>query len=245
MSDHPRADDWWQTAEGKWYPPQSHPDYQPPQPVGSTAGGPSTGPRRFLSMGLTGTLMGFQIATGVMAALASGFYITTYRIFKSQSSSPSDAFDVANAADGLAAIALLLAIVVFVLIVIWLNQAYDSAASRGATGTTWSSGWAVGGWFIPFANLVIPKLVFNEIDRMSLAELSPEPIGAEWKSKPRTVVGDMWWVLYVAGTIGGFAAGYITDVNGLILVAAIYMVIGVGFFLGAATIRQVGQRLRS
>lgn len=103
----------------------------------------------------------------------------------------------------------------------------------------------MGGWFIPFANLVIPKLVFNEIDRMSLAELSPEPIGAEWKSKPRTVVGDMWWVLYVAGTIGGFAAGYITDVNGLILVAAIYMVIGVGFFLGAATIRQVGQRLRS
>ena len=196
-------------------------------------------------MGLTGTLMGFQIAAGVMAVLASGLYITTYRILKSRNSTPADAFDVANAADGLAALALLLAIVVFVLIIIWLNQAFDSAASRGATGTTWSSGWAVGGWFIPLANLVIPKLVFNEVDRMSRPELAPEPIGTTWKGMPRTLVGDMWWVLYVAGTIGGYAAGYITHVNGLILVAAIYMVIGVGFFLGAATIRQVGMRLRS
>ena len=75
---------------------------------------------------------------------------------------------------------ILLAVVVAILAIIWTNQAYKSAMSRGVTGNKWSSGWAVGGWFIPFANYVIPKLVINEIDRMSRTELS-EPITDTWK----------------------------------------------------------------
>lgn len=30
MSDTPAAADWWQASDGKWYPPEQHPDYRPP-----------------------------------------------------------------------------------------------------------------------------------------------------------------------------------------------------------------------
>ncbi len=64
-----------------------------------------------------------------------------------------------------------------VLLMVWLNLAYKAGQSRGAIDRTWSSGWTVGAWFIPFANLAIPKLVVNEVDRMSRLELT-EPTSA-------------------------------------------------------------------
>ncbi|HVM08329.1 MAG TPA: hypothetical protein VM345_07705 [Acidimicrobiales bacterium] len=31
MSDTPVGADWWQASDGKWYPPEQHPDYRPPE----------------------------------------------------------------------------------------------------------------------------------------------------------------------------------------------------------------------
>lgn len=47
----------------------------------------------------------------------------------------------------------------------WLYRARLDLERRGAAGLTWRPGWAIGGWFIPIANLVIPLLVVNEIDQ--------------------------------------------------------------------------------
>jgi hypothetical protein len=47
----------------------------------------------------------------------------------------------------------------------WRYRARRGLDRLGATGLTWRPGWAIGGWFIPIANLVIPLLVVNEIDR--------------------------------------------------------------------------------
>lgn len=32
MSDTPRMARWWQASDGKWYPPEQHPNYRPPAP---------------------------------------------------------------------------------------------------------------------------------------------------------------------------------------------------------------------
>ncbi len=51
MSDAPQGADWWQTSEGKWYPPEQHPDYTAPpgsqpsasaQPVPASSEEPGT-----------------------------------------------------------------------------------------------------------------------------------------------------------------------------------------------------------
>ncbi len=32
MSDSSQGEGWWQASDGKWYPPEKHPDYKPPPP---------------------------------------------------------------------------------------------------------------------------------------------------------------------------------------------------------------------
>ncbi len=45
MSDVSRGAGWWQASDGKWYPPESHPNYQPqPPPPAPAAAQPPPGP---------------------------------------------------------------------------------------------------------------------------------------------------------------------------------------------------------
>ncbi len=41
MSDTPRMEGWWQASDGKWYPPEQHPNYQPLPPTQSQRPPPS------------------------------------------------------------------------------------------------------------------------------------------------------------------------------------------------------------
>lgn len=62
-------------------------------------------------------------------------------------------------------------------LMVWLNLAYKAGQSCGTIDRTCSSRWTVGAWFMPFAKLVIPKLVENEVDTMLHPELT-EPTSA-------------------------------------------------------------------
>jgi len=46
MSDISQGAGWWQASDGKWYPPEQHPNYRPapPPPAGSLPGGPGSTP---------------------------------------------------------------------------------------------------------------------------------------------------------------------------------------------------------
>src|SRR5262245_14862724 len=46
-----------------------------------------------------------------------------------------------------------------VVFIVWLYRARRNLAIWGILGLGWGPGWAIGGWFIPLANLLIPKLV--------------------------------------------------------------------------------------
>jgi hypothetical protein len=46
---------------------------------------------------------------------------------------------------------------------IWMHRAVGNLQALGEQGTHWSPAWAAGGWFIPFANLVIPYLCLREL----------------------------------------------------------------------------------
>lgn len=265
MSDRPRGDDWWLASDGKWYPPQSRPAPPAPPPVPAPVpaapyGAPapdqlygqsaaSSWNRRFVSRGLTGTLFGFQLATGVLAVLAGLLYLATYGMWMDftagGNTTLSDVIDTSDGADGTAALAMMSGLVVFILLIVWLNKAYKAAVSRGAESPAWSSGWAVGGWFIPVANFVIPKLVINEVDRMSNPYLS-EPIGTSWRSAPRARVADVWWMFYIIGMVAAQigAALAVEDVEALWVQGAGYLIMGIGFILGGVTVRTIGRRLR-
>lgn len=157
-------------------------------------------PTALVTMGFTKTVAGFLFATAVAFGIAAGAYLDAgdeYAAYLDSPPPPSDDISASLAADGVYGLAALGMLVSAVLFLVWFNKAYKAAATRGATGTKWSSGWSIGGWFIPFANLAIPKLVMNEIDRISHPANGIPPIGERWKDQPRLTSSDLWWASWI------------------------------------------------
>jgi hypothetical protein len=138
------------------------------------------------------------------------------------------------------------------LTIVWWYRAYRSVEAKGPTGLSWSPRWAVGGWFIPLGNAVIPKLVLNEIDRLSQGDI----VDDSWRERSTTLLANIWWVVWVAGVVVAFvgatmvasetvAATFDADAyrSGLLVSVAGFAVSTVAGFLGAATVRVIGERL--
>jgi Domain of unknown function (DUF4328) len=96
------------------------------------------------------------------------------------------------------------AVVSWAVIVVWLiwqHQATANLWARGYAGLKTRPGWAVGWWFIPFANLAMPLVSMLEVDRRSTPDGVPRRGGA--------VLG-WWWAAWIASSIvpavGAFGA---------------------------------------
>ncbi|WP_433531538.1 DUF4328 domain-containing protein [Micromonospora sp. CA-263727] len=86
-------------------------------------------------------------------------------------------------AAGLVQIAALLAAIV--LVIIWSWRARTNLDAFPGAGPTLSAGWAIAGWLVPFANLVVPYRVVASIARESLWRLS-----TPWLVK-------VWWAAWL------------------------------------------------
>lgn len=77
----------------------------------------------------------------------------------------------------------------------WIYRAAWNLRHIGAKRLAYSPGWAVGWYFVPFANLVMPFRAMREI---WLASHEP----TRWRD---TSVGTLsiWWMLWLATSIGG------------------------------------------
>lgn len=72
----------------------------------------------------------------------------------------------ANASDQRQGVIGLLQLLVYlgtvVAFLVWFRRAYRNLPALGAESLRFSSGWAVGAWFVPFLNLVRPKQLADE-----------------------------------------------------------------------------------
>lgn len=173
---------------------------------------PVAGGRQEISRGLSGTLQGFlwtaagaSLLTALMAMIGlSAFYEWRDARFGSaaESRALADMVDADDAIGGFAGLGWIIGIVVFVLIIIWMNQAHKVSQSRWSGLRKWSSGWTVGAWFIPVANLLIPKLVLSEVERIGAAPSSPSgQVPDGWQDQPVWSGGVIWWLSFVAGML--------------------------------------------
>lgn len=76
---------------------------------------------------------------------------------------------------------------------IWQHHVTANLWARGIPGLKTRPGWAVGWWFIPFANLVMPYVAMREVDRRTSVDGAPR--------RDRSMVG-WWWTTYLASTVG-------------------------------------------
>jgi Domain of unknown function (DUF4328) len=68
----------------------------------------------------------------------------------------------------------------------WFRRAYQNVPAISAVKTRWTSGWAVGYWFVPIYSWIRPKQIADEIWRSA----DPEPSGEH-----RLV--DCWWGAWI------------------------------------------------
>jgi hypothetical protein len=143
-------------------------------------------------------------------------------------------------------------IVAFVLLVIWTNHAHKATQDLWSGDRRWSSGWTVGGWFIPVANLIIPRAVITEIERLATSPRTAGRVGPRWNRQPTAAIGWVWWIAFAGGWIlnaigtrlgsgpesssDAVTAGYALSALGLGSLA-------VGAACGALFIRRIGQAL--
>ena len=85
-----------------------------------------------------------------------------------------------------------LSLATIVVWLIWQHHATSNLWARGYQDLRVRPGWAVGWWFIPFANLVVPCVAMVELDRRSTTDGSPRATSP--------LVGS-WWAVYVGGSL--------------------------------------------
>jgi hypothetical protein len=97
--------------------------------------------------------------------------------------------------------------------VTWERRARTNLDSLGAQGLRWGFGWTFGGWILPLANVVIPVLVLNEIERTSARLAARErQQGLEGWEAPDSgrLIVTLWyifWLLDNSDVVASFLSG--------------------------------------
>ena len=120
--------------------------------------------------------------------------------------------DLQNRADdadtfvGIAAVMLLVcSVVIFVLLLIWMWRVAKNAELTGRSHPRFGPGWTIGAWFIPFASLVIPLLVMQDLWRASDPAV---PRGdPAWRQRPGSALVGWWWAAYLVATLRFVSSG--------------------------------------
>ena len=92
-----------------------------------------------------------------------------------------------------------LMIAVFVLTIVWEWRLAKNHQLLGRPDTPFGPGWAIGAWFIPLANFVIPILQLRDLWKGSAPGL---PRGSPvWKRQSTGALLWVWWGLFVASFV--------------------------------------------
>jgi hypothetical protein len=110
----------------------------------------------------------------------------------------SDLKDADDLVSTMAGILGVITLAIFIVFIVFLYRASKNTELWNIMSRTWTPGWAIGGWFIPLANFVIPALVVSDIWKRT-----PEaPTSGAADSETSTGIVWVWWVLFVIGIIG-------------------------------------------
>jgi hypothetical protein len=84
----------------------------------------------------------------------------------------------------------------------WQQRAHANIRALGAEGLRFTPAWAVGWWFIPFANIVMPYRTMAELWKAN----DPKAGAVDWKASAGTALLPLWWAAWL-GRIVLFSIG--------------------------------------
>ena len=213
---------------------------------------------------LAGWLQALFWATGALAALGAVLGLTALPRFDEFWDAPVgsraenrayeawlDADDAFSAAVGFM---MLVWLATFVVLLVWMHKSHRATDTLAPGARQWSGGWTIGAWFIPLAQVVLPKLVLNEIERIANAPRAGGYVTPHWRAQSTSALGWLWWIGYVAAIVlivvgsgmmpseevvyspDDVRAGYVTQSVGLLAAAGACV-------FGALFVRRLSRRL--
>lgn len=98
---------------------------------------------------------------------------------------------------GVALLQLAIVIATIVCFLMWLYRAHNNLPAFGHSPNSlaYSSGWAIGSFFVPFANLVVPYRAIKEVWQKS------EPITASFASTSPPATFPLWWFFWLVSNV--------------------------------------------
>jgi hypothetical protein len=276
VSDFQQGPDWWLASDGKWYPPQSRPAPLPPPtptpaptsvppapwtplPLPQSPVQPYVQARATVSPHLGGWLQGLIWASAALALALAALTIAALSAFnrlESRRVVASGAFgdwiDLLEARDTVGGFLTFVWLAAFVLLLVWMNKAHKATQTLFHGHRNWTSGWTIGGWFIPAANVVIPMLVLSEIERIAGTLRTPPSGTVVGNLRSSSAIGWLWWIglvlgltaLVVGAVIGDTLFASADDIRaGYVLEAIGFLSIAIAWPLGAVHVRRIGRRL--
>jgi hypothetical protein len=163
----------------------------------------------------------------VFAAVAAAASLTEYRLVSRLVDDPlSVSIPQLEASDDrqlvIAVIWVFALVVTGIVFIVWMRHVYDNVRTLGSAPPRYSKGWTIGGWFVPFLNLVRPKQIMNDLWRASDPDL-PSQAGNEWQQQRPSPLLAVWWGLWLIGGFLGWTVfgGDTGDLKGLRFVAGI------------------------
>lgn len=142
----------------------------------------------------------------------------------------------------------LLYIPTIVFFLVWLHRAYKNLSALRASYLEYTPGWAVGWWFIPFANLVKPYQVMTELWSASDPDFDAEAQFVSNTIGSPAFIG-LWWALFIVSNISlrisdNMSDGDMSAVGGAFAVVFIIanVIRGIDAFLAIKIVRDITAR---
>ena len=111
---------------------------------------------------------------------------------------------------GASRVYILIWLATLIILIVFMYKSSSNTKVWTKSERKWTEGWAIGGWFIPIANFVLPFLVIKETwnlsPKISLDKNQVIPQGDNDKFPLAA-----WWFLLVVGTVGLGGAGRYRD----------------------------------
>lgn len=151
----------------------------------------------------------------VLFSAQAGYYLISLlldvqfsALYSRASASDTNLIDSLSAIEGVVSLLFILVYIAsVVLFVIWMSRAYKNLLYFRTTGLEHSPRWAVGSFFVPFANLVVPYRAVKEIWLASSPELDVSGSDS-WKLQKVPAIIKWWWGLWLLSNfLDGRSAG--------------------------------------
>jgi hypothetical protein len=138
----------------------------------------------------TVVLLGLTAVMALVSAVFWAVHIGVLNDYEQGLTSATRALDSENGATALWGFALFMFVPTAIAWLLWQHRAHANLRALGVANLSFSPGWAVGWWFIPFANIVMPYLTVRELWKAS----NPDAGALEWKARGGAAIVGFWWV---------------------------------------------------